>query len=559
MLASTKTCRACGMGFSGAEVFCPTDGSRLTTQGQSDTSVDPLIATTLDERYRVLRVLGEGGMGIVYEGEHARIDRRVAIKVLRDDFCQRADVVERFRREAKSASRIGHPNIVDVIDFGTTPGGASYFVMELLHGQDLADLLAGQGALSPQRAALIVYQCCHALAATHDKNIVHRDLKPENIFLIERESVPDFVKIVDFGVAKMGDFDLEPTGEGPRQSKLTRTGMIFGTPEYMSPEQAAGLVPDLRADIYALGVTLYELLSGRVPFEGESFMSVLTKHASKPVPPLREVRPHLALSAELEAVVLRALHKDRAKRFQGMREMAEALQATPEMPLLPFRLSQPLAGRTTPSSPGVVSSPEATESSVLPVVADVTEPSRAPARRWLRRAAIPAALLALGALVYIASSQSGDARRAAATAPVPMAQQPSAAHAEARDDLRSETLAQAVSGRSTPSSSAAEPEALALDLVSVRVTTEPAGASVRLADGLEVCAKTPCAFDAVRGAEISLRARRGNRAASATLHPGEATQLHLVLDGRAQKPGAPTASRSVASAHDDLKVPAIFR
>ncbi|MFI5054466.1 MAG: serine/threonine-protein kinase, partial [Acidimicrobiia bacterium] len=300
------------MGFSGTEVFCPADGSRLVVHGQADTGVDPLIGTTLDERYRVVRVLGEGGMGIVYEGEHTRIDRRVAIKVLRDDFCQRADVVERFRREAKSASRIGHPNIVDVIDFGTTPGGASYFVMELLHGQDLADVLARYGALSAQRAALIVYQCCHALAATHDKNIVHRDLKPENIFLIEREGVPDFVKIVDFGVAKMGDFDLEPTTDGARQSKLTRTGMIFGTPEYMSPEQAAGLVPDLRADIYALGVTLYELLSGRVPFEGESFMSVLSKHASKPVPPLREVRSQIALSPELEAVVTRALHKDRA-------------------------------------------------------------------------------------------------------------------------------------------------------------------------------------------------------------------------------------------------------
>ncbi len=433
MLASIKTCRACGRTFTAGEIFCPADGSRLLTQSRGDTALDPLIGSTLDGRYRILRVLGEGGMGIVYEGEHTLIERRVAVKVLREDFCRRADVVERFRREAKSASRIGHPNIVDVLDFGLTPNGASYFVMEMLHGEDLADVLARGGALRPERAVLIAYQCCHALAAAHDKGIIHRDLKPENIFLIEREGVADFVKIVDFGVAKMTDLELEPApaSGGERQAKLTRTGMIFGTPEYMSPEQAAGLPPDHRVDIYALGITLYELLTGRVPFEGESFMSVLSKHANKPVPALREVRPLLEVSPALEAVVLRALCKPRAQRFQHMREVAAALLETPELPALPFRLSLPTPARASASSPprapalqlpppaaaGVAAPPPAPSGSrvandvELPVAPSAPARVRPPRPRRVQAIALAAGLVAaaLLAVIYLAASRRSGA------------------------------------------------------------------------------------------------------------------------------------------------------
>jgi serine/threonine-protein kinase len=513
---------------------------------------DPLIGRVLSERYRIVRKIGEGGMGAVYQAEHALIEKKIALKILFQDLTRRPDLIARFLQEAKSASRIGHENVIDISDFGQSPDGLVFIAMEYLDGQDLGKLLKKVGAMHWERVRPILMQIAKGLRAAHGNGIIHRDMKPENVYLIQREARPDFVKVLDFGIAKV----INDDAGGPA---LTQTGMIFGTPEYMSPEQAAGLVPDLRADIYALGVTLYELLSGRVPFEGASFMSVLSKHASKPVPPLRELRPHLALSPELEAVLLRALHKDRSKRFQAMREMAEALQTVPEMPPLPFRLSQPMAGRMTPSSPGTVASSEVTESSVLPVVADVTEPPRPPGRRSLRRAVVPAALLALAALAYVASSRSGSARTAPASAATQLAQQPSAAQAEPRDDLRSETLAQVAAAAKAAPAGASEPDAPALDLVSVRVTTEPPGASVRLADGLEVCASTPCSFDAVRGAEISLKARRGTRDASATLHPVEATQLHLVLDARASKPGAPSPSRPVASAHDDLKVPAIFR
>src|SRR4051794_34883715 len=238
-------CRGCGREFSGGEQFCPNDGSRLAPPGIAGERkpIESLIGMTLDARYRILRVIGEGGMGVVYAAEHVLIEKQVAIKVLRETFTSRPDVVERFRQEAKSASKIGHPNIVDVSDFGETPSGQSYIVMEMLTGEDLADILARERVLSPARAVRIVYQVARALDATHRKGIVHRDLKPENIYLISVDGAADVVKVVDFGVAKMSDLE---NGTGGR--KLTRTGMLFGTPEYMSPEQAAGKPFDHRVD-----------------------------------------------------------------------------------------------------------------------------------------------------------------------------------------------------------------------------------------------------------------------------------------------------------------------
>ena len=334
---TAQRCRICGREFPETEQFCSQDGARLTglgTETESGTATDLdvnvmrdlLVGCTLDGRYRVVRVIGEGGMGVVYEALHIVLEKRVAIKVLRDTFSARADVVERFRQEAKSASRIGHPNIVDVSDFGETPSGQSYIVMEMLTGEDLADLLARVRVLPPMRAVRIVYQVARALDATHKKNIVHRDLKPENIYLVERDGAHDFVKVVDFGVAKMS----EP--ETMKGRKLTRTGMLFGTPEYMSPEQALGQSFDHRIDIYALGAILFELLTGRVPFVGESFMGILSQHGHAPLPSLQSVNPSVSVSHELTAIVQRALAKDPAARYQTMDELAEGLRNTPEMP-----------------------------------------------------------------------------------------------------------------------------------------------------------------------------------------------------------------------------------
>src|SRR5690606_13895579 len=282
---------------------------------------DWLLGTTIADRYKILRQIGEGGMGIVYEAEHVLIEKRVALKILRDDFSRRPDVVSRFRQEAKSASRIGHENIVDVIDFGDTTTGQNYFVMEMLEGHDLATVLEREQRISLERTLHILMQCGRALAAAHAKGIVHRDMKPENIFLVRRGDDTDFVKLVDFGIAKMSD--IETAGEPGR--KLTKTGMIFGTPEYMSPEQAAGKALDHRVDVYALGVIAFECLVGRVPFVGDSFMGILTQHMFDEMPSIHDVNPSVVCPPALEAVMTRAVMKDPADRYQTTEEMADDL------------------------------------------------------------------------------------------------------------------------------------------------------------------------------------------------------------------------------------------
>jgi eukaryotic-like serine/threonine-protein kinase len=570
MRTTAKTCRACGRAFHGGDVFCPHDGSRLLTSAEDEGAIDPLIATTLDGRYRVLRVIGEGGMGIVYEGEHTLIERRVAIKVLREDFCRRPDAVERFRREAKSASRIGHPNIVDVLDFGETPTGASYFVMEMLDGQDLADLLARTGALNPTRAVSIVHQCCHALAAAHDKGIVHRDLKPENILLIERDNSRDFVKIVDFGVAKMSELDLQLDSSLGSRSKLTRTGVVFGTPEYMSPEQANGLIPDHRVDVYALGVTLFELLTGRVPFEGESFMSVLSKHANKPVPALCDIDPSLAVSLELESVLSCALRKDRDDRFQSMQEMAAALEETPELHALSPRLS------TTSVPPSRLRSPTARATSQFtpaqPTFSVLRDGQRAPARgRAFALSLGIGALAVAGAAAVYAANGEGPGRDesphrrsppAEATGTQAMGINEKAPPASGSPAVPPVPAVSPVKDSANPEAMGSElttsaPKAPGLDLVSVRVTTQPTGARVRVVGGGDVCSKTPCSFEAIRGAPLSLHAVRGARQTTTVIRPSDTTELHLVLENQPDKPVVPGAPPDRGG--DGLKVPEMFR
>jgi serine/threonine protein kinase len=283
---------------------------------------DPLLAQLVADRYQILRKLGEGGMGSVYLAEHVVIEKKFALKVLAPELARRSDLVARFLQEARSASRIGHENVIDIMDFGQSPDGLVYIAMEYLDGKDLGEIMRTGGALDWPQARDIVLQICRALRAAHDKGIVHRDMKPENIFLIQREGQPHFVKILDFGIAKV--MGLDPNG--PR---LTRTGMIFGTPEYMAPEQAEGKDTDHRADIYAVGCIMYHLITGQTPFVAESFMTMLTKHLmEEPVPPSAR-RPDLVITPEMDGLVLKALEKDREKRWQSMAELLEAVGVCP--------------------------------------------------------------------------------------------------------------------------------------------------------------------------------------------------------------------------------------
>ncbi len=290
--------------------FCPHDGARLIIAVVES----PLIGKILGDRYRIIRKLGEGGMGEVYEAAHTYIDKKFALKLLRPEITAHPEAVARFHQEARAASSIGHENIVAIDDFGRLPDGSVYLAMELLPGQSLADRLR-QAPLSVDEYLAVSIQVVHGLAAAHAKGIVHRDMKPENIFLIEKFG-QTVVKILDFGIAKMA-------GEG--QEQLTRTGQIFGTPQYMSPEQALGKPLDDRSDIYSVGVILYEMATGRVPYQAESFMGVLTQHVtSQPMAP-REAAPQRDVPPQIEAVILRAMAKERDDRFLSMEEFGSAL------------------------------------------------------------------------------------------------------------------------------------------------------------------------------------------------------------------------------------------
>ena len=284
---------------------------------------DPLQGQVLGDRYRLVSVLGEGGMGTVYLAEHVAIGKQLAVKVLASEFAQQDTYRRRFLREAQAISQIAHENVVDVTDFGVAPNGSLYLVMELLQGENLADTLQTDGALSWARAKSMILQVCRALHAAHDKGILHRDIKPENCFRIKRGANRDFIKVLDFGLAK-----ILGTQTGIETS-LTGTGRVIGTAEYMSPEQIRGEKLDPRSDIYSVGVVLYEMMTGCVPFAADHYTLVLDQQLhAQPVPP-RQVNPAGDISPELEHAILRAIEKDPARRYQSIREMAESLATVP--------------------------------------------------------------------------------------------------------------------------------------------------------------------------------------------------------------------------------------
>lgn len=286
---------------------------------------DLVPGTLIGDRYRVLARLGVGGMGTVYRAEHVLMKKEVALKVLRRDLGAMEDAVRRFEREAQSASRLSHPNIIAVTDFGRAASGELFLVMELIRGESLGEVLDREGRLALPRAIAIIRQILLGLEHAHAQGVVHRDLKPANIMITTppdgSESADEVPKILDFGIAKMS----QGVPEGARP--LTQGTMVFGTPSYMSPEQATAGDIDARSDLYSCGVILFELLTGRAPFVADDTVKLMAMQVTSPAPSFAEVAPELRLPPALEAVARRALDKDKARRYQSARAMREALDA----------------------------------------------------------------------------------------------------------------------------------------------------------------------------------------------------------------------------------------
>ncbi len=318
-------CPRCGRQFSDNVHVCPDDFTPLRADDTiSDIPVDPLIGRVFDGKYRLDEQLGGGGMGTVYRATHLLIERPVAIKVLSQRFVGDQTAQERFRREARAAGRMHHPNAVTVNDFGTTEDGWLYIVMELLEGRTLRDLLAHEAPLDPARAVSFMLQACAAVGAAHDANLIHRDLKPANIFIEQRPDMPAVVKVLDFGVAKFAVEDHDDDYQ-----TLTQVGAIIGTPRYMSPEQCGGtalLTP--ASDVYSLGIILYEMLTGAVPFSAETPLALAMKQVTEAPRPPREIVP--AIPRQLESAVLHALAKHAADRPLDANEFRRELHATAE-------------------------------------------------------------------------------------------------------------------------------------------------------------------------------------------------------------------------------------
>ncbi len=278
--------------------------------------VDPFIGTQIDNKYDVLENVGQGGMSVVYKAMQTAMNRVVALKMLKMGLSSDPIFKQRFVREVSLLGKLNHPNIVTVFDSGTTPDGHLYLAMDFLSGSTLQDVLDKSGAMPIERAAPLILQICDALNHAHKRDIIHRDLKPGNIMIETDHRGQEVVKIVDFGLAKMG--------EG--SERLTRAGELWGSSFYMSPEQCNGAESDVRTDIYSFGIVMYQMVTGKVPFRGSGFMETVTKQLNEPPPPLKITKADLNLPDMLEIVMFKCLEKAPENRFQSVADLKSALQ-----------------------------------------------------------------------------------------------------------------------------------------------------------------------------------------------------------------------------------------
>jgi serine/threonine protein kinase len=414
----SRTCPECQNQYEDEILHCPEDGLDLSAVEPDDELIGRDIGS-----YRVTKLLGKGGMGAVYMGEHPVIGSRVAIKFLHSQYATDKKIVDRFFNEARAVNVIGHDNILKILDLNVTEDSRHYFVMEFLQGKPLQDLIVPQVPMTLDAAGPILLQVCEALQAAHESRIIHRDLKPDNVYLTVHKGKKNFVKVVDFGIARVIDDSGASTGK-------TQTGMVMGTPAYMSPEQAGGMTAriDGRSDIYSLGCMMFQMATGKLPFPGTSFGEVLIGHLQLPPPPPRSLVP--AIPEAYEALILKCLEKKQEDRYQTMREAHEALARVMEdlgisrelPPASAEELAAAATGTKTRTNPGGVLK---TPRPALPRKTPAT-----PARSMMTAAtplppapprSRPAAYIGLAAVVLAAAfgvvffvrQQAAESRRAA--------------------------------------------------------------------------------------------------------------------------------------------------
>lgn len=448
---------------------------------------DPLIGRTLAGRYRIIRLIAAGGMGRVYEVEQEPLGRRVALKILTlhqnrfgttggfsstDPSARRAEGSrKRFLLEASSCAKLTHPNTITVFDFGETDDNVSYIAMELLEGKTLRQAMNAAHVMDPARAIHISAQICASLREAHSHNVVHRDLKPGNVFLIQKDDDPDYVKVLDFGIVKAVESE---------EQDLTETGSTVGSPRYMAPEQILNKNVDGRADVYAIGVLMFEMLTGRVPFDCHNAMETMLAHLQVPPPTLSVARPDLPAPPVLERIVEKALKKDPDERFESVGALHEALTAAAQE----LSLSFPVKHLSGPRGRPTFNLGEAPGPTVELSVDDVPIPTP-----WATRALLAAAVLFLsGAGVALFWSGTGDG---------------------AAEETRPETVS-INPALTPPAPEAVTPEPAPPEpavAVSVAVNSRPDGARVLLA-GEEVCDTTPCTLELRPDETVSLLFRR---------------------------------------------------
>jgi eukaryotic-like serine/threonine-protein kinase len=527
-------------------------------------AAEPMIGQILDNRYRIVDKLGEGGMGEVYACEHIGLKKMRAVKLLRPEIVSNEEAVRRFHQEAQSASSIGHRNIIEIVDIGELGDGRVYMCMEFLEGKPLSELI--KTPIDVARALNILIQTCHGLAAAHRQQIIHRDMKPENIFVTFRDG-SDVPKILDFGIAKVSGND--------GQNNLTRTGAIFGTPYYMAPEQALGQTVDHRADIYSLGVIMYEVFCGAVPFQADSFMAILTQHiTSEPMAPEEMAAKHgRSVPAEVVTIINRCMSKAPEDRYPTMDDLTDALvgayRAGAGSGMSAYYDAQfgYQSGATAPAH-GMVPASDAVPPPGQGAAAAASSTgdlvAAAPSRRrgMLLGVAVVLVIAASGAGAYVALRPAGAAQNepadppmAAAQPQVPVADVPAPVDAPAAPSGRADTdrvqtppdAPAAPRGRADTSRvrtpPAAPPEATEPPPVvkqTVLVNSKPQRAEV-VVDG-QVIGVTPLNVEVVAGQPLKLTLVRDGFADASLVLDGARTKVTQTLKRERRRSGRGGAS-----------------